>query len=208
MDIPVHPGMEDIVKAVRRLRPFQRVQQRTAEHAVSLAPRGRVQQQTAEQVVHEPQSRQETVEVVQQHTAEQGVAQPEEETVEAVMSIPCERVQQQAVERMVDKSIPHIWEENPQEPMSGRICEQREVIEVTEMQADAGICSVQWSRPSWTLSRLSKFSFKSECLNGRVNRSRLLKYPRSQARKVSRQSRASLRSEFLNGWENRATISM
>ena len=75
------------------------------EQAVPLAPRGRVQQQTAEQVVHEPQSR--------------------ERTVEAVRSIPCERVQQQAVDRMVDKSIPQIREESvvvvekfTQEPIS------------------------------------------------------------------------------------------
>ena len=109
-------GTEDIAKAVGKLRPLERMQQRTAEQAVSLNPRGRerVQQRTFEQVarcpgedveavrfstceqvkhrtaghvVHEPQSRQETVEVVrvvprereQQHTAEQGVPQPRKE---------------------------------------------------------------------------------------------------------------------------------
>ena len=50
-DIPVLPGMCDIVKTEGRLRPFERAQQRTAEQAVSLAPRGRVQQQTAERMV-------------------------------------------------------------------------------------------------------------------------------------------------------------
>ena len=55
VDIPVHPGMEDIVKAVRRLRPLERVQHRTVEQAVSLSPRRRVQQQTAERMV-EPAS--------------------------------------------------------------------------------------------------------------------------------------------------------
>ena len=48
---------------------------------------------------------------VQQDTAEQGVPQPREGTVEAVRSIPCVRVQQRAVERVVDKSFPQIREE-------------------------------------------------------------------------------------------------
>ena len=73
-----------------------------------------MKQRIAEEVVHEPQSRQETVELVrmvprervQQHTAEQGVPQPREEAVEAVRSIPCE---QQAVERMVDMSTTQNW---------------------------------------------------------------------------------------------------
>ena len=47
-----------------------------------------VKQRTVEQLVHEPQSR--------------------PETVEEVRVVPCERVQQQAVERVVDKSIPQI----------------------------------------------------------------------------------------------------
>ena len=38
---------------------------------------------------------------VQKHAAERGVPQPREEAVEAVTSIPCERVQQGAVEHMV-----------------------------------------------------------------------------------------------------------
>ena len=74
---------------------------------------------TVWQVVPEPQSRQETVEVVR-----------------VVLR---ERVQQHTVERMVDTSIPQIGEGSvavverfPQEPISERICEQSEVIEVTE----------------------------------------------------------------------------
>ena len=59
--------------------------------------------------------------------------------VEVVRVVPCERVQQQAAECTVDKSIPPIREECvavvenfPQEPISERMYEQREVIEVTE----------------------------------------------------------------------------
>ena len=47
-------GMEAIVKVVGRPRPFERVQQRTAEQAVSLDPCGRVQQQTVEPTVDLP----------------------------------------------------------------------------------------------------------------------------------------------------------
>ena len=119
-------GMEDIVKAVTRLRPYERVQQRTVERRVDL-----------------PLLPESAVEVARsipcERVQQQGVLQPPEETVEAVRSIPCERVQQRAVERMVDKSTPQTREESvavvekiPQEPISERIGEQSEVIEVTE----------------------------------------------------------------------------
>ena len=64
VDIPVPLGMEDIVKAVGRLRPFERVQQRTAEQAVSLAPRERAQQRTFLQVEDVPRCLGEDVEAV------------------------------------------------------------------------------------------------------------------------------------------------
>ena len=63
VDIPVPRGMEDIVKVVGRLRPFERVQQRTAEWAVFLDPRGRVQQQTAERTMDLPLLPESSVEV-------------------------------------------------------------------------------------------------------------------------------------------------
>ena len=50
-DFPVPLDMEDIVKVVGWLRPFERVLQRTAEQAVYLDPCGRVQQQIFERTV-------------------------------------------------------------------------------------------------------------------------------------------------------------
>ena len=94
-----------------------------------------VRDSESEQVLHEPQSRQVAFGVVrvvprvrvQQHTAEQDVPQPREETVEAVRSIPCQRAQQRAVGRMVG--------------------EQSEVIEVTETASqDRKLqCTVEWT---------------------------------------------------------------
>ena len=98
VDIPVLPGMEDIVQAVRRLRPFERVPLCTVERMVDL-----------------PLLPESAVEVARfspcERVQQQGVLQPPEETVKSVRSISCERVQQQVVECMVDKSIPQSREE-------------------------------------------------------------------------------------------------
>ena len=131
------------------------------------------EQRTVEQVVHEPQSRQEAFGVrvvprerVKQHTAEQGVPQLREETVEAVSSIPCERVQQQAVKGMAG--------------------EQSEVTEVTETASQDRNLQRALDQTPWTLSELSKLSLRCEFLKGCGNTSASSKCPRTQGRKVSR----------------------
>ena len=91
----------------------------------------------------------------------------------------CERVQQQAVERVVDKSIPQSREESvavvekfPQEPISERICEQREVIEVTETASQDQNLQRTVEQTVLDFSRLPKLSLRSEFLKGGANSSR------------------------------------
>ena len=167
-DIPVLRGMEDIVKVVRRLRPFERVQHRTAEQC------GRVQQQTFERTVDLPLRPESSVEVagssprerVQQLTAEQieDVLQLPEEAVEAVTPVQHERVRRRVAERI------------------GDVSQFREEVVDEEAPETA---SQDWL-PSWTMSRLPKLPFRSEFLKGCLNSPALSRCPRILARRMSR----------------------
>ena len=149
-----------------------------------------MKQLTVEQVVHEPQSRPETVEVLG------------------------ERVQQQAVERMVDKSIPQSREESvavvekfPQEPISERICEQREVIEVTETASQDQNLQRTVQQTVLDFFEGVKIVHQKRISEWRCEQLALSKCPRTQDRKVSRWSELSLRSNCLNGRVNRSGTS-
>ena len=101
VDIPVPPGTEDIVKAVRSLRRFKRVEQRTAERMVNLpplpgssvevarfSPRARVQQRAFKQVEDVSWCLGNDVEAIRFTTCEQVKQWTRQETVEAVRSNP------------------------------------------------------------------------------------------------------------------------
>ena len=146
----------------------------------------------------------------QQHAAEKGAPRFLEETVVEVRSIPCERVQQQAVERMVgvqggviavtetasqDRRLQRAAERalvdsveaaqiSIQEQISERMYEQFGVIEVSKNSSQENVEIV--------------ISLRSKCLSRRVNRSGLSKCPRSLPRKVS-WSQVSLMSSLLTG---------
>ena len=197
------PPLSESSVEVARFSPRERGQQRTFDkvedvpflgedvEAIRFTTCEQVKHRTVGQVVHEPTR-------VQQHTAERGVPRPREETVEAVRSAPCERVQQQGEESVavVGKFL--------QVPISERMCEQSEVIEVTETASQDRNLQCTVEQNFLDLVGAVKTVPQRSC----VKSSAISKFPRSQARKVSKWSRVSLRSEVLNGCAKRARSSM
>ena len=159
------------------------------------------EQRTVEQVVHEPQSRQEAFGVrvvprerVKQHTAEQGVPQLREETAEAVSSIPCERVQQQAVKGMAGEQseVTEVTETASQDRNLQRALDQTllDFVGAVKIVPQMRISERMWEH--FCVIEVPKNSrqesveivkiIPQERISEQMNRARLSRYPRPQAK--------------------------